>query len=331
MRGKTNALHELRDVSSIELTTGEMGVVYLPEDYGVSYFSKVTTQRDNSLIKGFCENLPHELTPINTAGITSIRTYAFRYDTGVTSIHFADSVLLISSNSFYGTSVRTLDTGAGLGDMGERSFDSCTSLTSVYIHGHNTVVRNYAFNNCTNLKTVVFEGTNDIKSSVFYNDYRLGPVVIPECTTNVGDYCFAVNSDSTAQNNLDPNFHVVVRRKPQFVQGSTTTLNYPPTKLGYACLNNRMLNTTRKLIFFPWEWYLVYRNYSNNQQAAVWNNAGVWIDAEAGETLPTTSRQVYGSLSADYTLVWYSDADMQNQVSVAPEAGTYYGIIQEVS
>ena len=331
MRGKTNALHELRDVSSIELTTGEMGVVYLPEDYGVSYFSKVTTQRDNSLLKAFCEDTPHSLTPVNTQGIVSMRSYAFRYDAGLENIHLADTVTNLSSYCFYGSSAVSFDSGAGLVEMGERAFDANSKLESIYLHGNNTIVRPYSFNNCPKLKNVTLVNVSELKNSVFNGSYRLLDVELPACTVTVADYAFAVGSDTSTQNNINNEFCLVVRRVPAFSSGSTTAFSVAPTKLGYNLMQNRLTNTTRKAVFVPWQWYLPYRYYNNNGSAAIWANTGVWIDAAAGETLPTTSHQVYSSYSADYTFTWYSDKAMQNQVTVAPSAGTYYGIIQEVS
>ena len=324
MRGKTNALHELHDISSIELTANEAGVVYLPADYDVTYFSKVTTVRDTSLIKAFCENLPHELTPTNTQGVVSIRSYAFRYDTGVAAIAFADTVTTLYGNAFF-------DSGAALADIGERCFESSSNLETVNLHGSNTIIRNYAFNSCTKLKQVTLNGVSELKSSIFNNDYRLYPIVIPACTTSVGDYAFSVNSDTNTQNNLNQGFYVKCMRIPQFATNSNSNLIVAPTKLGYAFMNNRFINSTRKVLFVPWEWYLVYHYYSNNNQAAVWSNAGVWIEAQAGETLPTTSHQVYSTYSANYAITWYSEPSMENEVTTASTAGTYYGKMEEVS
>ena len=324
-------MHELTDNSSIELTTGEMGSVYLPSDYGVSFFSKVTTVRDNSLIKAYCENTAHDLTPINTQGIVTMRSYAFRYDAGLNTVRLADTITQLYSNCFYGSSTVSFDSGAGMGDLGERSFDTNSKLETVYIHGTNTIIRAYAFNNCVKLRTVTLQNVQQMMSSVFYGCYRLEDVVLPPQCTSVGDYSFAVSSDSTTQANLNQDFCLIVTRLPVFNEGSYSVLSVAPTKLGYNLMQNRLTNTTRKAVFLPWEWYLVYRYYNTNSSAGIWNNVGVWIEATAGQTLPTTSHQLYGNYIADYTFTWYSDKALQNQVTTASTAGTYYGIIQEVT
>ena len=331
MRGKTNALHELRDNSSVELTITEMGVTYLPADYDVSFFSKVTTVRNNDLMKAFCENTSHALTPANTNGVVSIRNYAFRYDVGLESIHLADTVTQLNGYCFAGTGAVTFNSGAGLADVGDRAFDSNSRIETAYFHGNNTIIRSYAFNNCSKLKNVILDNVIELKSSLFYGDYRLLDIDIPATVTSIGDYLFAVNTDSTTINNINNEFCVVVKRVPSYVNGNSGAYAVAPTKLGYNFMLNRLTNSTRKAVFLPWAWYLAYRNYNANANAGIWNNAGVWIEAAAGETLPTTSHQTFDNLSADYTYTWYSDKALQNQVTTASTAGTYYGIIQEVT
>lgn len=316
--------------TSTDLTISEMGITYHPSDYGVDYFKDITTIRDNSLIKAFCENLPYSLTPANTQGVVSIRNYAFRYDAGLESIHLADTVTQLNGYCFAGTGVVTFDSGSGLADVADRAFDSNSKIETAYFHGNNTIIRSYAFNNCTKLKNVILTNVTELKSSLFYGDYRLLDVEIPATVISAGDYLFAVGTDITTVNNINNEFCVTIKRVPAYVSGNSGNFAVAPTKLGYNFMLNRLTNSTRKAVFVPWAWYLTYRSYNANANAGVWDNAGVWIEAAEGDTLPTTSHQTYDNLSADYTYTWYSDKALQNQVTIASTAGMYYGVITQV-
>ena len=282
-----------------------------------------------TFLKNYCEDVTHDITPTLLAGTTSIRSNAFREDFSLRNVALPDSLTTLNQYAFYNCRIQSFDSGAGLVNLGERSFDSCAYLETVNIHGNGTSIKLYAFASCKKLTSLTIgEGVNDIVQYAFYNCYKINTAILPSTLVSVGDNAFYVNTDSVSQAQQNKYFYMLFKRVPAFVVGSTSTFVTAPTTIGATVCRNRVVNS--KIAFVPWEWYLAYCNYGTNANAGIWTNAGVWIDAQAGDTLPTTSHQVYDQLSADYTIDWYSDAALTQPVSVASTAGTYYGIITEV-
>lgn len=312
--------------------------IYSATEVGLDGFSSVTVNVQNieasSFIKNYCEETTHDLTPDLTNGITRIRSYAFREDFALRYVSLASTVTLLNNYCFYNSHVQSFDSGAGLTELGERAFDSCTYLENVNIQGVNTVIKMYAFSSCKKLVNLTLgEGIKHIKQSAFYNCYKINHVILPSTLTNVDDTAFFVNTDTVSQRDQNKAFYMIFKRIPEFEQGSTTTLAIEPTKLGLNICKNRATSlngVTLYYAFVPWDCYLVYKNYSTNPSAGIWNNCGVWIEAQENDILPTTSHQVYDQLDTNYTIAWYSDPALTTPVSIAPATGTYYGIITEV-
>ena len=157
-------------------------------------------------------------------GTTSIPSYAFAYQTGITSIIIPDSVTSIGQSAFYGCSALTSVTiGNGVTSIGDYAFYGCTSLTSITIP--NSVFRGcsslasitipfvgaskdgtsnthfgYIFGASsynsngnyvpTSLKEVIITGGTSIGQNAFRYCSGLTSVTIPDSVTSIGDGAF---------------------------------------------------------------------------------------------------------------------------------------------
>ena len=82
-------------------------------------------------------------------GITSIRDYAFRGYTSLTSINIPEGVTSIGGNAFRGcTSLTSVTIPEGVTSIGFESFRDCTSLTSITIPEGVTSIGASALNGC---------------------------------------------------------------------------------------------------------------------------------------------------------------------------------------
>ena len=103
-------------------------------------------------------------------GVTAIPSYAFAYQTGITSVIIPDSVTSIGSYAFRG----------------------CTGLTSVTIGEDVTSIGNYAFRNCSSLTSVTIgDSVTSIGESAFEGCTGLTSITIPDSVTSIGDDAFA--------------------------------------------------------------------------------------------------------------------------------------------
>ena len=328
MRGKTNAMHEVRKITSTDLTVTDMNAVILPEDLGVTYFDKVTVKTENVFVKGYCSGMiPHQIDKPLLEGATLIRDYAFQNDTKLTSAILADSITRTGYYTFYNTGITYLETGTGMENIGERTATGCRYLVKAVLRGNNAIVGPYCFQNDAALEDVVLEeGIAQIQNFAFAGCVRLKPIVIPESCVKILQSAFQV--DANLPSYLNREFYVLFKRRPKWNQAHTTLTAYP-TLLGSNILNNRPRDNL--VAFVPWDCFLVYSTYSTSVNAGIWNDCGGWIEAQEGQTLPTTNTQTYNGTTKTYSYSWYKEPSMTTPVTVADEDGTYYGIITEVT
>ena len=138
--------------------------------------------------------IPEEVTYMNrTRKVTSIRYYAFRKCSRLTSVTIPNSVTSIGSSAFQECSGLTSVTiPNSVTSIGESAFQECSGLTSVTIPNSVTSIGNHAFYNCSRLISIT------IPNSVMYIwDYTfsgcsgLTSVTIPNSVTSIGERAFS--------------------------------------------------------------------------------------------------------------------------------------------
>lgn len=314
-----------------DITIHEMNGEFYPQDYGVDYFDKVTAQIENVFAKGYCSGMiPHQIDKPMLEGVTLIRDYAFQNDTKLTSAILADSITRTGYYTFYNTGITYFETGTGMQSIGERTATGCRSLVKVVLRGNNAIVGNYSFQNDAALEDVVLEeGISQIYGYAFAGCARIKPIVIPESCTRVLESAFQV--DATPPSYLNREFYVLFKRRPQW-NDTHTTLTVNPTLFGSNILKNRPRDNL--VAFVPWDCFLVYStinvNGMNNANAGIWDDCGGWIEAQEGQTLPTTNTETYNGTTKTYSYSWYKEPSMTTPVTVADEGGTYYAYITEI-
>ena len=101
--------------------------------------------------------------------VTSIRGYAFRGCSGLTSVTIHNSVTSI----------------------GDYAFSGCSGLTSVTIPNSVTSIGSYAFSSCSGLTSVTIPNSvMSIENSAFSGCSGLNSVIIPNSVTSIGNYAF---------------------------------------------------------------------------------------------------------------------------------------------
>jgi hypothetical protein len=113
------------------------------------------------------------------SGVTTINSYAFRFNPSLTTVNF-------QSNN-------TLTT------IGNNVFDSCTNLSSITIPSSVTSIGDNAFNSCSSLTSIVIpSGVISIGSATFRNCSSLTSIDIPDSVTSLGQQIFLNCSSLTS-------------------------------------------------------------------------------------------------------------------------------------
>ena len=142
--------------------------------------------------KDFIGGTLTEVTASMLNGITSIRNYAFRSCTSLTSITIPEGVTSIGASAFSGCTLLTSITiPEGVTSIGNYAFSGCTSLTSITIPEGVTSVGANAFLDCTLLTSITIpEGVTSIGNYAFSGCRSLTSITIPEGVTSIGEYVF---------------------------------------------------------------------------------------------------------------------------------------------
>ena len=148
--------------------------------------------------------------------VTSIRKYAFRSCSSLTSITIPNSVESIEKNAFYECSSLTSVTinsdaimntyilddifgwqvteyiiGDNVKGIGGSAFRDCSFLTSVTIGNSVTSIGHSAFYKCSSLTSVTIgNSVTSIGNYAFYRCSSLTSVTIPNSVTSIGNYAF---------------------------------------------------------------------------------------------------------------------------------------------
>ena len=134
----------------------------------------------NTLIRG-CKNT---VIPNN---VTSIRDYAFKGCSGLTSITIPDSVISIGYSAFSDcTSLTSITIPDSVTSIGEEAFSSCTGLTSITIGDSVPRINSYAFEGCTSLTSITIgDSVTSIGFRVFDRCTSLTSIYIPSSVTTI--------------------------------------------------------------------------------------------------------------------------------------------------
>ena len=137
--------------------------------------------------------IPEEVTYMNrTRKVTSIGSYAFFDNSGLTSVTIPNSVTSIGSGVFRGCSgLTSITIPNSVTSLGGGAFGYCTGLTSITIPNSVTSIESQAFYRCSGLTSVTIPNSvTSIESQAFYDCYGLTSVTIPNSVTSIGPDAF---------------------------------------------------------------------------------------------------------------------------------------------
>ena len=125
-------------------------------------------------------------------GVQSVPSYAFNYQTDITSITIPDSVTSIGDYAFSDCSgLTSITIPDSVTSIGSSAFWECSGLTSVTIGNGVTSIGGHAFWYCTGLTSVTIgDSVTSIGDYAFYNCSGLISVTIPDSVTSIESYAF---------------------------------------------------------------------------------------------------------------------------------------------
>ena len=154
--------------------------------YDVSY--------DYCIVAGYVDGVKNAVIKDSVEGkvVNSIRYYAFKGCTSLSSIFIPESVTSIGREAFAKcTSLMSVALPKNITSIEGETFSGCTSLASVVIPVGVTSIKECVFQDCSSLTSVVFpHGVKSIGGGVFLNCTSLISVVIPEGVTSIGSSAF---------------------------------------------------------------------------------------------------------------------------------------------
>ncbi|MBR1847361.1 MAG: leucine-rich repeat domain-containing protein [Bacilli bacterium] len=129
--------------------------------------------------------------------VTSIEDEAFYRNAAITSVTIPNTIVSIKSSAFeYCTGLTTVsfEADSHLTTIGQWAFDMCTALTSIFIPKSVTTISRSAFTCCYKVSSIVFEeGINltAIDRSAFQSCSEVTSITLPEGLKTIGEFAFA--------------------------------------------------------------------------------------------------------------------------------------------
>ena len=187
------------------------------------------------------------------SGLTEIRDNAFYSCIEVKSMNIPSSVTELGANAFIScTALKTVALPTYDSEYPDRTlvikaetFSGCTSLESIYIPQHVTVISEYAFKNCSSMTAVTFQEEAiesggkvigytskivSIGSYAFMGCSKLSTILIPDCLQTIGTDIFRDTPSLGTIETRGTNQHFRVSDGVLFDLGLSILYHYPSAK-----------------------------------------------------------------------------------------------------
>ncbi len=137
--------------------------------------------------------LPSASTVVIREGVTSVGSWAFSYNSYLSSLSLPSTLETIGENAFQSCSrLSEVDLPAGLTGIGESAFRYCSGLTSVVLPAGIAEIGSSCFASCTNLASVTLpEDLASIGAYAFAFCGNLSGITLPAGLESIGYYAFS--------------------------------------------------------------------------------------------------------------------------------------------
>ncbi len=169
---------------------------------------------------------------IDSQPVNIIGTWAFAYNTGLTSVTVPNSATAIEEWAFYGCTLFSVGIGNNVTNIDNNAFYSCTNLVSVTMGNSVRIIGNSTFAGCTNLGSITIPASvTSIGNSAFAGCTALTNVYFLGNTPTIGSSVFNGDTNATV-------YHI------PGTTGWTLSFGNRPTALGNPLAPQSQFNYT---------------------------------------------------------------------------------------